>query len=502
MHNFNKFSINFGTVYASTQWYKDAEGYFQQVPLLTAVLDDLFYQDSENPDLYGRIKLVDPGEELFIDLDDIIGAKNYTSPNGVVFTNGLKVQFRGPVEPARYQNLEYYVEGVGTGPGVDARVGFVDGQAYFGASHLYQGQLMTGAVHSTTVFQQYIYETVEESILNTGAGAPAGAALPNTAVAGVNIGNGIKLLPVSDFVTPETYTRSATVPYDSTSYDSEPYDSSLNAPTVPDYITINRASQDLNAWTRSNRWFHIDVIRATATYNNQDRVIDNSRRAKRPIIEFRADINLYNFGTQGKQPVDIVDFVETDALSNINGQRGYGIDGYTFITGSRVIFAADLDPNVRNKIYEVQFIDPDNSGILIIDLVEVLNGTALVNQTVVTLSGNIQQGKSFWFDGVNWLPAQEKTNVNQPPLFDVFDANGISFSNLVVYPSTTFRGSQLFGYANGTTQIIDEFLGFPLRYLNISNVGDIVFENYLYTDTFIYVRNNVSSVLAISTGFI
>ena len=135
--NFSKFTINFGTVYASTQWYKDAEGYFQQVPLLTAVLDDLFYQDSENPALYGRIKLVDPGEELFINLDDIIGSKNYTSPNGVVFTNGLKVQFRGPVEPARYQNLEYYVEGVGTGPGVDARVGFVDGEAYFGAAHIY-----------------------------------------------------------------------------------------------------------------------------------------------------------------------------------------------------------------------------------------------------------------------------------------------------------------------------------------------------------------------------
>ena len=500
--NFSKFTINFGTVYASTQWYKDAEGYFQQVPLLTAVLDDLYYQDGTNPELFGRIKLVDPGEELFINLDNIIGSKNYTSPNGVVFTNGLKVQFRGPVEPARYQNLEYYVEGVGTGPGEDLRVGFIDGEAYFGAFHTYQGQLMTGAVHSTTTFQQYIYETVEESLLNTGAGAPAGAPLPNTPVAGVNIGNGIKLLPVSEFVTPETYTRSASIPYDSTSYDSEPYDSSLNAPTVPDYITINRASHDFNAWTRSNRWFHIDVIRATATYNNQVPVIDNRRRAKRPIIEFRANLNLYNFGTQGKTPVNVVDFQETDALSNINGQRGYGIDGYTFITGSRVIFAADLDPDVRNKIYEVQFIDPNNSGVLIIDLVEVPLGTALVNQTVVALSGNIQQGKSFWFDGVDWIPAQEKTQVNQPPLFDVFDINGISFSNLAVYPSTTFRGSQLFGYAAGSTQIIDEFLGFSLRYLNINNVGDIVFQNYLYTDTFIYVRNNVSSELAISTGFV
>ena len=35
--NLSKFKINFGTVFASTQWYKDAEGYFETIPLLTAV---------------------------------------------------------------------------------------------------------------------------------------------------------------------------------------------------------------------------------------------------------------------------------------------------------------------------------------------------------------------------------------------------------------------------------------------------------------------------------
>ena len=499
--NLSKFKINFGTVFASTQWYKDAEGYFETIPLLTAVLDDLFYQDSVNPALFGRIKLVDPGDELYIRVDDIVGSKNYTSPNGVVFTNGLKVQFRGLVEPAQFQNLEYYVEGVGTGPGLAARVGFVDGEAYFGAFHVHQGQKMTGSIH-TSSFHQYIYDTVEESVLNTGAGGPAGAPLPQVPVAGVNQGNGIKLLPVTNFVTPETYTRSASIPYDSTSYDSEPYDSSLNAPTIQDYLTINRAGKDLNAWTRSNRWFHIDVIRATAVYNNQVQVIDNDRRARRPIIEFRANLDLYNFGTQGKQPVNIVDFAETDALSNINGQLGYGIDGYNLVTGSRVIFAADLDAQVRNKIYVVEFIDPDNSGTFVIDLVQDTNAIALSNQTVVSLSGNTQQGKSFWFNGVNWQSAQEKIDVNQAPLFDVFDADGVSFGNLLAYPSTTFGGSKLFGYALGDTQITDEILGFSLKFLNINNVGDIVFENYLYTDSFIYVNNNVSFKQSVGSGYV
>ena len=502
--NLSRFRIVFGAQWSSTQWYKNSSGYFEQVPLLTAVLDTVYYQDSTDPALFGRIRLIDPEEVDTLDINEIIGAKNYTSPNGVVFTNGLKVQFRGTINPSRYQNLEYYVEGVGTGPGIDARVGFVDGEAYFGAFHVYQGQKMTGASHSTTTFQQYIYETVEESIVNTGAGAPDGAALPNTSVLNATLGNGIKLLPVSDFVTPETYTNSETIPYDSTSYDSTPYDANLNAPEVTDYLTINRASRDLNAWTRSNRWFHTDVIQATAVYNNQIAILDNEYRARRPIIEFRANLDLYNFGTQGKQPVNIIDFQATDALSDINGQTQYNIDGYPFINGSRVIFAADRDPDVRNRIFVVEFIDPDGveGSPKIINLTPAVNGTALVDQTVVCLSGNTQQGLSFWFDGVDWIRAQQKTSVNQAPLFDIYDTNGRSLSDLAVYPSSTFEGTKLFGYALGDTEITDSVLGFSLRYLNLNNVGDIVFENYFYTDSFLYVIDSSSTEQNISEGFV
>ena len=498
--NLSKFTINFGAQWSSTQWYKNALGFFEQIPLLTAVLDRLYYQDSVSGDLVGVINLVDSSDNTPINIEDIIGARNYTSPNGVIFTNGLKVQFRGLVEPAQYQNLEYYVEGVGTGPGLATRVGFISGEAYFGPYHIYLGQKMTGAQHDDNLFQQYIYDTVAESLLNIGAGGPEGAPLPVDAVPDSNVGNGIKLLPVSDFVTPETYTRSESVPYDSTPYDAAPYDDALNAPVDLDYITINRASCDRNAWSRSNRWFHRDVIQYTAELNQQVAVFDNDTRGKRPIIEFRPNIRMWNFGTEGKTPVNIVDFQATDAFSNINGTIGYSVDGYNFITGSRVIFAADIDPDVRNKIYEVRFIDPNLSGTFIIDLVEVVNGDALTNQTVVSLSGVTGQGKSYWFDGLDWIPAQQKTSVNQPPLFDVYDSDGRSLGDFATYPSTTFAGSRLFGYAVGGTQIIDDVLGFSLRFLNINNVGDILFENYLYTDSFLYVKNSVSVTEQISIG--
>jgi hypothetical protein len=211
-----KFAISFGTQYASTEWYKNEDGFFEQIPLLTAIKDTLYYQDGTDPEIFGRFRIINQLSASTLNIADIIGQKNYTSPNGVVFTNGLAVTFRGDVDPASYYNNTYYVDGVGTA---------------------------------------------------------------------------IKLLPVSSFVTPELYTNSETIPYDSTGYDIGNYDASLNAPQVPDYLTINRAALDLDPWSRSNRWFHIDVINASAAYNNITPTPDQFFRAKRPIIEFVLELN-------------------------------------------------------------------------------------------------------------------------------------------------------------------------------------------------------------------
>ena len=437
--NLEKFNIIFGTEYSSTSWYKNASGVFEEIPLLTAIKDVLYYQDGTDPEIFGQIRLVDPENNATIDIDEIIGKPNYTAPNGVVFTNGLKVVFRGDVIPTSYAGNEYYVEGVGTA---------------------------------------------------------------------------ITLLPVSNFITPETYTQSSTVPYDSTPFDVGNFDATLNAPIVPDYLTINRAGKDLNPWTRSNRWFHIDVINASAEYNNTVAVVDNLQRGRRPILEFRAGTKLYDFGTEAIAPVDIIDFNVSDALSVVNGSLGYGVDGYTFINGTTVIFAADTDPDVRNQVYQVEFITPDTVPPLIaepiINLTPVYSTPVKVDQTVVCLSGETLQGLSFYFDGVEWISAQQKTKTNQAPLFDVYDTDGISFSYRPKYPSSTFEGSKLFSYATPSTAsetaitstLNDPVLGFQLTYLSLTNVGDIVFDNNLYKDTFVYAPDSIGTTVAISTGFV
>ena len=586
-----KFNVLFGTQYASTQWYRNSDGFIEAIPLLTAVKEVLYYQDGPDPGIVGEFRMIDPADISTLDIFDIIGKKNYTSPNGIVFTNGLKVQFRGNLFPTTYQNNQYYVEGVGTA---------------------------------------------------------------------------IALLPVSDFVTPETYTKDATIPFDSLPFDVGNYDAGLNQPLEPDYITISRNSLSQNAWSRSNRWFHLDVINYSALVNGITPAPDNNYRAKRPIIEFRGNLRLHDMGTKGKQPVDIIDFYTVDAFSSIEGTNSYSVDGYTFLQGTRVIFANDTDPQVRNKIYEVNLISPNlvievigtssstnefeavttlgmsinmpitftgymgslwytilssdsdtsqfttagtsktdtmyigmpitfngstggvyqnttyyvasivddthftvsvtpsgpsilletgysqmigNAGLIypeqqyyvrevvdethfkisstingavlsllgnddinhlappmkglgdidpIINLVPATDADVLVDENTVCLAGTTLQGKSFYFDGVDWIEAQEKTSINQPPLFNVYDTTGISFSNSIKYPASTFVGSKLFNYAVGSGAA-DTILGFPLRYLSLNNIGDIVFDNSLYTDTFTY---SGSTTVNVSSGFV
>ena len=468
VNNLEKFTISYGNVYSNTSWYKNDLGYLIEVPLLTASLDTLYYQDGTDPEIFGRFKLIEYANNTILDISNIVGKKNYTSPNGVVFTNGLKVVFRGETNPTSYQNQQYYVSGVGSS---------------------------------------------------------------------------IELLPVDNFITPESYV-----------VDSG--DSAIaSEPTQLDYLTISRASKDLNAWSRSNRWFHIDVINATAEYNNTVAVLDNNYRAKRPIIQFRPGLRLWNMGTLGKQPIDLIDFTQDDAFSNVEGKTSYTIDGYSLTQGSRVVFAVDTDYNVRNKIYVVNFIVPNDipttnagsfqigctysivtlgdtdwnaaagttgvtyaagdtfvaatvgsgTGIAlfqepVINLVPADDAEVLADESVLCIAGLTEYGKTYWYDGSTWYEAQQKTGIQQAPFFNVYDIDNVSFGDQTKYPSSNFVGSKLFSYAVGDTTLIDPILKFPLQYLNINNVGDIVFENNLYKDTFVYVTDNISTTLPISSG--
>ena len=262
-----KIYIRAGENNANVEFLLNPSNFYEPAPPITAPLELLYYQDDSDPLFFGTIRLVDPGTELINVDQDIIGSVNYTSPNGVQFTNGLHVRFDSTAVPSRYANNNYVVEGVGTA---------------------------------------------------------------------------IKLVNIGNFIAPEQYA----------------VDTGLSN---PDYITIGRASRDLNAWSRSNRWFHIETVEAAARYREEPGLLDLTgiQRGKRPIIEFDPDIYLFNHGRRAKSPVDILDFTVTNAFKEVEGKSSYVVrmpNGVTrpLTPGTRIIFAADIDPEVRNRIYRVE----------------------------------------------------------------------------------------------------------------------------------------------------
>jgi hypothetical protein len=461
-----KVFVSSGNTYAANYFWLNNNLQYQQVPIITANLNYLYYQDSSNPEFTGVIKLVDNISST-IDVDrDILGSISYTSPNGIKFTNGLLVEFDSGVIPSSYANNQYYVEGVGTS---------------------------------------------------------------------------IALVPITQLVVPEPFGE--------------------DIATLADYITINRASQDLNPWSRSNRWFHKDVIDAVATYNNTSADYGPNIPGRRPIIEFEAGLQLFNFGQQAGNSVTYITFESTDAFADIEGQVTYTLDGNVLKNGDRIIFANDYDNTIINEIWQVVIQNINNSNY--ITLVETADDPIVVGQNFLVTSGT-NAGKTVYYTG-SWFTdgepniCQIKYTANQPPLFDLYDANGYSFSDQTVYPSSTFAGSRLFGYTiptvtagnfvTGTTYVImsvgstdftqigasaNEYgisftatglgtgtgtaasttlgdsillvdsaikLGLPLTYQNFNNIGDIVFNNYYDTDTFSYLENQSTTTVSCNSGY-
>ena len=460
-----------------------------------------------------------------IDVDnEIVGKTSYTSPNGVVFTNGLKVIFDSSALPATYAGKEYYVQGVGSS---------------------------------------------------------------------------IALMSVSDQIAPERFTQLEYLPWSQLNWDIGRWDARLYVPITKDYITIQRNSSDRNAWSRSNQWFHIDVIRATAQYNNDPdflNVANKANRAQRPIVEFYGNLKLFNSGTSYVPYVDYLDTRCTDAFSFVAGQKYYypdvkaystasasitsytpaplgtstsvatitvptanitgtievnnfvGADGsiplptnaqvtsvtvsgtdtligikwvngdtitlpfaniplvftplpvgaFALFDGSRIIFSADANPNIRNKIYVAHY----DTVLDVYTLTLASDGDIAVGTQTIITRGYNAASYDYWYDGATWILAQQKVSVNQEPLYDVFTDSGISFSDTSLYPSSSFAGCRLFNYARGTGSN-DSVLGFPLSYTgSVTNIGEITFDVSLNSDTFNYIRNNVTQTVKVNTGYV
>ena len=320
------------------------------------------------------------------------------------------------------------------------------------------------------------------------------------------VGTSIQLINKSILEVSSVYSQSEVLKFDTNPFDSDGFGDSTGFAKTLDYIVINRASLDHNPWSRYNRWFHKDVIETSAKYNNATVGLDQTLRAVRPVIEFEANLKLFNFGTAAVADIDLIDNFTKDAFSTIEGKLGYNVDGITLTEGQQILFLADTDRLVKNNLYRVEFIDVlhSSAGSRQIRLVKVAE--PVLNNVVLVKQGTANQGLMYWYNGTTWLPAQQKTDTNQAPLFDIVDNSNRSFGDKTVYDGSTFTGTKIFSYKIGSGTP-DTNLGFALSYKNIANIGDIVFSFDLATDLFQYkdvitiINKPVKTGYLVKTGY-
>ena len=76
--------------------------------------DILYYQSSNNQDIFGRFVIGDIEENTYLNVEkEIIGKIDFTSSNDVSLSNGMILEFKGNISPAKYAKDTWLVEGVG-----------------------------------------------------------------------------------------------------------------------------------------------------------------------------------------------------------------------------------------------------------------------------------------------------------------------------------------------------------------------------------------------------
>lgn len=283
---------------------------------------------------------------------------------------------------------------------------------------------------------------------------------------------------------------------------SEVYSTVTADTTVPDYITIHRASEDQNYWSRTNRWFHEDVLATTRKHLGYVSQLETNKPilALRPILEYRENLKLFNSGIKLYGTVDLLDDSYTSIFTQVEGKliSSIVIDGVVIVPGKTILFKNDSNPDIRNKVYKV-YTAADDEGNPIVKLQSIIDVGSL--GTVNVNDGTDYKGTSWVLSDGSWYQAQRKLYINQYPLFDVFNQNGVSFGDVNTYPDTTFNGTSLFAYETSIGPT-DPILGFPIKYSSVENHGDIIFRSVYNTQTFSYTDDSDTINQNISSGYV
>lgn len=237
-----------------------------------------------------------------------------------------------------------------------------------------------------------------------------------------------------------------------------------------EYVSMDRGALDQNPWSRNNSWYHKDVL--TGVFGNTTFSADRTRRAQRPIICFKRDIELYNYGKH---------------LAFVSYFGEVGNEPSDLVAGDLVAYNGDA------TIYEY------------------VVGDSFVTSTVtaehsdkITITAGPNKADEYRWDefSASWVMCQRKVEATQKILFNLYDSNeatnATALDNMFTYPQSTFSGTTIFSYGIDEDGLEDPVLGFPPKYKAFKESSDIVFESSMGNA---YTYQGVDGITTTPNGF-
>ena len=240
-------------------------------------------------------------------------------------------------------------------------------------------------------------------------------------------------------------------------FDTAMWDWMLPVEPLKDYLLIEKHDVFNTAWSRANHWVNISAInklKSIMPFQNFDNIITTKRKAIRPIIEYTARIDLWNHARH-VNPVSLgtIDFgVKTgDVLSAIP-------------VGSTYVYVDNSDTKVYTQAATPTSVTLAENNTMTIKAVLDNTLSAWVNADVYYTNSTITL-------------AQQKTKINQYPLYKFYDHTGKLLSDIA---GTNFKGEKIFGYKPGKGAV-DTELGMKLSYKDSLKGAEYQFQNFILT---------------------
>jgi len=325
-----------------------------------------------------------------------------------------------------------------------------------------------------------------------------------------------------------------------------------------EYTVEQRHTRDQSAWSRKNLWIHEEAAIAVCVYNDLDLTdfLLDKFRGIRPIIEFRANIEKFNFATQSLGSIthvydnvddpassiignnfDLVSYTVTTNWSNVgydfgdhvkvvsNGvtsfwncikshtqalnptyseNREYWVEiqSRDIVDGDTILFLNSTNPVYNNRIFTASV--SGNGQVTALTELYGASSTPLVTGDGIKVRigynnvfgesypNDIYSGSEWHWNGTSWVYSQQKDTRNDSIMFQLYDINSVKLDNETLYPNNNFQGDFIFKYGTSETTKVDNALGIQPRYVDYGNEPGLSFDLGLGSVRYEYNARNTT----------